>query len=493
RQAHTDQTPSATHRKRTHQTPSARIRHNRTHQTTKRHTSYKRTSASDTNRTHHEHQAHAIQTPSAHTRLQAHHQTPSARNQTPSARPDHDSIRRQRTHQTPSARIRHQSHASDANRTHQTPSARIRTHQTQSHASDQSHANRTHQTPKAHASARPQAHAPRPQAHASDAKRVQTDALQTPTRAQKSTARLFHSACFSNGAALSGGLAPEWHEYFARVFLATGQSLLSPAGPLPHARSLYKKLQLLRRLPAVSPVCRPAFLRSAQLFSATTCRNDQIVAVASSVQSLSSFAKRVPTWALRGLLYTGSFQLVFGFFTVCASFHALRSCGQLSSEVLCGLHIGLGVHLCWGRRAGRWQGPHQQLFLHASWLPAFGTLAIALLGLTFARGGTDSDFSVSDGLRVVLFLLELCVAVMQVSHALISYRLGRPLRLLPCQLRRGPERWRPGVMSELAVTAESGRAPPAYPGWAAASWKVNVPSPPTYEEALAGPALSAHH
>ncbi|PAA58839.1 hypothetical protein BOX15_Mlig023750g1, partial [Macrostomum lignano] len=49
------------------------------------------------------------------------------------------------------------------------------------------------------------------------------------------------------------------------------------------------------------------------------------------------------------------------------------------------------------------------------------------------------------------------------------------------------------VMSELAVTVESGRAPPAYPGWATASWKVNVPSPPTYEEALAGPALSAHH
>uniref|UniRef100_A0A1I8FCM0 Uncharacterized protein n=1 Tax=Macrostomum lignano TaxID=282301 RepID=A0A1I8FCM0_9PLAT len=105
----------------------------------------------------------------------------------------------------------------------------------------------------------------------------------------------------------------------------------------------------------------------------------------------------------------------------------------------------------------------------------------ALLGLTFARGGTDSDFSVSDGLRVVLFLLELCVAVMQTALA------GR-YACCPASSAVAPNGGAPQAMSELAVTAESGRAPPAYPGWAAASWKVNVPSPPTYEEALAGPS-----
>uniref|UniRef100_A0A1I8IMR0 DUF4345 domain-containing protein n=1 Tax=Macrostomum lignano TaxID=282301 RepID=A0A1I8IMR0_9PLAT len=166
-------------------------------------------------------------------------------------------------------------------------------------------------------------------------------------------------------------------------------------------------------------------------------------------------------------------------------------CGQLSSEVLCGfisgsVSISAGAA---GLAAGRGRISSYFYMVTSAILSVLaaclGTLAIALLGLTFARGGTDSDFSVSDGLRVVLFLLELCVAVMQTALA------GR-YACCPASSAVAPNGGAQ-VMSELAVTVESGRAPPAYPGWATASWKVNVPSPPTYEEALAGPALSAHH
>uniref|UniRef100_A0A1I8FDT4 Secreted protein n=1 Tax=Macrostomum lignano TaxID=282301 RepID=A0A1I8FDT4_9PLAT len=70
-------------------------------------------------------------------------------------------------------------------------------------------------------------------------------------------------------------------------------------------------------------------------------------------------------------------------------------------------------------------------------------------------------------------------------------RLGRPLRLCPasCQPPWPRNGGAPGDVGARRHGGVGPRCPPAYPGWAAASWKVNVPSPPTYEEALAGPAL----
>uniref|UniRef100_A0A1I8IVN1 MARVEL domain-containing protein n=1 Tax=Macrostomum lignano TaxID=282301 RepID=A0A1I8IVN1_9PLAT len=289
----------------------------------------------------------------------------------PSCRPLACRPHAKRTHQTPSARIRRQAHASDAKRTHQTPSARIRH---QAHAPD---TKRTHQTPSAC---------------------IQTDGERVLKKAQLD----FFIAHVS----------PMGQRYQQR-----GQSLLPcrPAAACPFSiRScgFSDDYQSSRPSAAQLSCAQPSCFQPPL---AEMIRSSQSP---SSVQSLSSFAKRVPTWALRGLLYTGSFQLVFGFFTVCASFHALRSCGQLSSEVLCGfisgsVSISAGAA---GLAAGRGRISSYFYMVTSAILSVLaaclGTLAIALLGLTFARGGTDSDFSVSDGLRVVLFLLELCVAVM---------------------------------------------------------------------------------
>uniref|UniRef100_A0A1I8FDI9 Reelin domain-containing protein n=1 Tax=Macrostomum lignano TaxID=282301 RepID=A0A1I8FDI9_9PLAT len=317
-----------------------------------------------------------------------------------------------RTHQTPSATHQTQAHASDAKRTHQTPSARIKhqfaAHQTQSHASDanrtairhQSHAFRhqsSHQTQSARI--RRQAHHQTPSARIKTAKRTQPDAKRT----------LKPSRMFSPmGQRYQVDWRAEWHEYFALVFFSNEVKVFFPCRPAAACPFSIRSCSFRDNYSRLARLPPSTFLRSASVFSHHLQEMIKSSQSPSSVQSLSSLPSGCPPGRCRGLLYTAS-SSGLRFFTGLRVLHAPPELRPAQFRSLVRLHIG-SVSISAGAAglaAGR--GPHQQLFLHV-----------------FPMG------------------CALCCSCLSCGVAVMQTALARPLRLLPCQLRRGPERWRPG-------------------------------------------------
>uniref|UniRef100_A0A1I8F6B5 Protein kinase domain-containing protein n=1 Tax=Macrostomum lignano TaxID=282301 RepID=A0A1I8F6B5_9PLAT len=332
------------------------------------HTPDSKAHAPDSKRTH--------QTPSAHASDTKSHASDTKRTQ-----PDY-----KRTHQTPIARIadtkrthirrqahtrRLQAHTQTRRRTHQ-DSKRTARHQDskRTHRSDANHrthqtSKRTHQTPiarirhQSHASDAKR-HAPiRHQSHASDTNSARINAMQ-----QRIDAKRTHQN-------------PKAHASDAKAHATQTHPPQTPSANDQHRRS------------------RP-----------------------SSVQSLSSFAKAgaQPGRSEACCTPAAASSWSCGFFTVCASFHALRSCGQLSSEVLCGFISG-SVSISAGAAGLAAAGAASAAIStwspapsSASWLPALAPLSpFALLGLTFAREAptpTSQCFRWALA-RCAAFLLEL--------------------------------------------------------------------------------------